>query len=586
MRHNMKKIAALTVAAAMVCSLASGCGASKLDGTKTVVTVNGTEIPMGVLSVAVRSEQAQMENIYKMYFGAGMSIWDGADEEEGTYGNATVKNILKQLELGVISKEKASEYGVEIPEELSSSMKEAAKAFMAANSEETLAELAVTEDQVVQYLELETYRDMVYHEYVERAEVVVTDEEANQTSFLYTSIPVDADEETAEEEEETTAEPAEAVETPKAEEETAEAAETPKAEEEAAEAPAEVSATPEAEEAAEPSVTPEAEEAAEVSVTPEAEEAAEPSATPEAEEAAEPSATPGAEEAAEVSVTPEAEEAAEVSVTPGAEEAAEVSVTPEASVTPAVVSVVPEVSEAPAEEEAPAMTAAEKAQKVLEVYNGNTDADQTALREAVQAVDDSLYVYSGHFTTASEDNDTSYPDAVLEVLRSLTDGQVGTEVIETEDNLYVVRLEKVLDEDQTESTRTSLENTKKQDAYTEESDKWIADASIKVADKVLKKLTLTDKHTFTVITPEPEETEEADGETVEDFDEEAVEVIDDMEDTAEEAGEIVEDAADAAEDTVDAAAETAAEAAETAEETADAAAETAETAADTGKASN
>ncbi|MBQ1311352.1 MAG: hypothetical protein IIY55_05820 [Blautia sp.] len=582
----MKKIAALTVAAAMVCSLASGCGASKLDGTKTVVTVNGTEIPMGVLSVAVRSEQAQMENIYKMYFGAGMSIWDGADEEEGTYGNATVKNILKQLELGVISKEKASEYGVEIPEELSSSMKEAAKAFMAANSEETLAELAVTEDQVVQYLELETYRDMVYHEYVERAEVVVTDEEANQTSFLYTSIPVDADEETAEEEEETTAEPAEAVETPKAEEETAEAAETPKAEEEAAEAPAEVSATPEAEEAAEPSVTPEAEEAAEVSVTPEAEEAAEPSATPEAEEAAEPSATPGAEEAAEVSVTPEAEEAAEVSVTPGAEEAAEVSVTPEASVTPAVVSVVPEVSEAPAEEEAPAITAAEKAQKVLEVYNGNTDADQTALREAVQAVDDSLYVYSGHFTTASEDNDTSYPDAVLEVLRSLTDGQVGTEVIETEDNLYVVRLEKVLDEDQTESTRTSLENTKKQDAYTEESDKWIADASIKVADKVLKKLTLTDKHTFTVITPEPEETEEADGETVEDFDEEAVEVIDDMEDTAEEAGEIVEDAADAAEDTVDAAAETAAEAAETAEETADAAAETAETAADTGKASN
>ena len=285
-------------------------------------------------------------------------------------------------------------------------------------------------------------------------------------------------------------------------------------------------------------------------------------------------------------MTPEAEEAAEVSVTPGAEEAAEVSVTPEASVTPAVVSVVPEVSEAPAEEEAPAMTAAEKAQKVLEVYNGNTDADQTALREAVQAVDDSLYVYSGHFTTASEDNDTSYPDAVLEVLRSLTDGQVGTEVIETEDNLYVVRLEKVLDEDQTESTRTSLENTKKQDAYTEESDKWIADASIKVADKVLKKLTLTDKHTFTVITPEPEETEEADGETVEDFDEEAVEVIDDMEDTAEEAGEIVEDAADAAEDTVDAAAETAAEAAETAEETADAAAETAETAADTGKASN
>ena len=263
MRHNMKKIAALTVAAAMVCSLASGCGASKLDGTKTVVTVNGTEIPMGVLSVAVRSEQAQMENIYKMYFGAGMSIWDGADEEEGTYGNATVKNILKQVELGVISKEKASEYGVEIPEELSSSMKEAAKAFMAANSEETLAELAVTEDQVVQYLELETYRDMVYHEYVERAEVVVTDEEANQTSFLYTSIPVDSDEETAAgEEEETTEEPAEAAETPKAEGEAAEVSATPEAEE-----AAEVSATPEAEEAAEVSVTPEAEETAEVSVT-------------------------------------------------------------------------------------------------------------------------------------------------------------------------------------------------------------------------------------------------------------------------------------------------------------------------------
>ena len=57
-----------------------------------------------------------------------------------------------------IMKAKAADYDVELTDEDEKAIAEAAASFMEANSEETIADLAVTEDQVKTYLELQTYK--------------------------------------------------------------------------------------------------------------------------------------------------------------------------------------------------------------------------------------------------------------------------------------------------------------------------------------------------------------------------------------------------------------------------------------------
>ena len=61
------------------------------------------------------------------------------------------------------------------------------------NDEDTLKELAVSEDQVKTLLELETYRQRIYDPIRNEAEVNITDEEAQQSSFSYVSISISGD---------------------------------------------------------------------------------------------------------------------------------------------------------------------------------------------------------------------------------------------------------------------------------------------------------------------------------------------------------------------------------------------------------
>ena len=96
------------------------------------------------------------------------------------------------------------------------------------------------------------------------------------------------------------------------------------------------------------------------------------------------------------------------------------------------------------------------------------------------------------------------------MLRGLTEGEVASDIIETDTGYYVVRLDKVLDEDATASKRESLKSSKEEDYYTETTDGWLDDADVKEVKKVLKTLKITDSHTFTAptATPTPEVTEE------------------------------------------------------------------------------
>lgn len=362
MRRAAGRTIAAVLAGVLTAGMLTGCSVGKsdekLDGTKTVATVDGTEIPMGVVSIAARQQQAQMDAMYASFTGSGVNIWDTvADEESGeTYGEQAVKDTLKQVELMYIMKDKAADYKVEVTEEDEKAIAEAAKAFIEANSEETIAELAVTEEQVKTYLELQTYRQRMYDAIMDEAEVEVTDEEANQSSFTYVSISTSGEEITEDDKKQKK----------------------------------------------------------------------------------------------------------------------------------------------------------EQAQEILDKMKEDPTGDMS---EVAKAADESYSALTGTFTTAEskeEDEDSAYyPNEVLEVLRGLKEGEMAPEVIETDTGYYVVRLDKKLDEEATESKRESLESEKRTEYYTETTEKWLEDAEIKADDKVLETLKITDTHKFTLKMPEVTETPEA-----------------------------------------------------------------------------
>lgn len=367
MKEMTKKTAVVAMAGIMAAGMLTGCGEKKLDGSKTVATVDGTKIPLGVVSLSVREGQMQTEAMYRSYMGGSdFDIWDTEAEKGKTYGEQAVEESLKDVELMYIMKAKAADYDVELTDEDEKAIAEAAASFMEANSEETIADLAVTEDQVKTYLELQTYKQKIHDPIVADVDKNVSDEEAQQSSFEYVSVSTAdlSDDEIKEKKED--------------------------------------------------------------------------------------------------------------------------------------------------------------AQKILDDLKADPDGD---FSEIAKSVDDSYSSLSGTFDAneTSEDEDTddedaddgsssysgTYPEEVIDVLRTLDDGEVASDIIETDTAYYVVKLNKKDDEEATETKKESIISTREQTLYTDTTEKWLDDADIKEKKKVLKTLKVTDNHKYVAPTATPAPTEEA-----------------------------------------------------------------------------
>lgn len=368
MKKVIKRTAVTALTGIMAAGMLTGCGDKAVDGTQTVATVDGTEVPMGILSLMARENQAQTEAMYASFMGGStgsFSIWEQDAEKGKTYGEQAVEQTLKDLELMYIMKEKAADYNIEVTEDDQTAIAEAASQFMSANTEDTLKDLAVTEDQVKTYLELETYKQRIHDPLVADVDTNVSDEEAQQSSFTYVSIST-----------------------------------------------------------------------------------------------------------------------ADLS-------------------------------------DDEIKTKKEDAQKILDAMTKDPTADMS---ETAQSVDKSYSALTGSFDANVQDSDdkededasaSSYPDEVLDVLRTLNDGEVGPDVIETDSAYYVVRLDKKNDETATKNKKESIINTRKDKLYTETTDKWLEDADVTVDKKVLKTLKIKDNHKYTIATATPEATEEVTEEATE-----------------------------------------------------------------------
>ena len=367
MKEMTKKTAVVAMAGIMAAGMLTGCGEKKLDGSKTVATVDGTEIPLGVVSLSVRDGQMQTEAMYRSYMGGSdFDIWDTEAEKGKTYGEQLVEQALEDVELMYIMKEKAADYDVELTDDDEKAIEEAAASFMEANSDEAIADLAVTEDQVKTFLELETYKQRIHDPIIADVDKDVSDEEAQQSSFEYVSVSTAdlSDDEIKEKKED--------------------------------------------------------------------------------------------------------------------------------------------------------------AQKILDGLKADPDGD---FSEIAKSVDDSYSSLSGTFDAneTSEDEDTddedadedsssysgTYPEEVIDVLRTLDDGEVSSDIIETDTAYYVVKLDKKDDEEATETKKESIISTREQTLYTDTTEKWLDDADIKEEKKVLKTLKVTDNHKYVAPTATPAPTEEA-----------------------------------------------------------------------------
>ena len=355
MKNSAKKVAVTALVCVTAAGMMTGCGNKKLDGTKTAVTVNKQEIPLGVVSLAARMQQAQAEAMYKMYLGGGddMSIWSTkmGDDSDETYGENAVTTTVESIEKMCLEKEHASEYDVEITEDEQKALEEAAKNFIAANSAETIAELAVDEDMVKTFLELETY-DVKMKEAIEAtADIKLDEKEYQQMAFSYASVRVSGDNLTDDD----------------------------------------------------------------------------------------------------------------------------------------------------------IKTNKENIQKFFDKIKEDPTADFSTLGDEIST---DMTATSGTCPTYEEGDDSAangdaYPDDVRNALRKLEEGELNSEIIKTDSIWYVVRLDSKDDENATDSKKESLTSTKKDDFYNDTTDGWVKKADIKEESKLIKKIKITDNHSFTIQTPTP-----------------------------------------------------------------------------------
>lgn len=347
------QIAAGVLAAFLAAGTLTGCG--KLDGTKTVATIDGETVTLGLASYMTRDQQAQTESYYQMLaqsygIDASSGLWDGEGDDGKTYGESAKDDVMDNIKMLYVLRAHAADYDVTISDEEQQKIEEAAKTFMEENDASVIEELAVSESDIVTYLELMTYRQKMHDPMVADVDQEVSDEEANQTRITMAKIST--------------------------------------------------------------------------------------------------AGTETDDDGNTIDLTDE--EKAEKK---------------------------------------------ELAEQLLEKVEASDDVAEADISSLASELSEDITVTSPTFTTAGGEDevlDQSVRDAAVK----LDEGEVASDVIEGEDAYYVVRLDKMLDEDATQSKKDSIISDREQEAYNNLLDEWEEAVDMQIDEGVWKKLKVTDSKSF------------------------------------------------------------------------------------------
>ena len=204
------------------------------------------------------------------------------------------------------------------------------------------------------------------------------------------------------------------------------------------------------------------------------------------------------------------------------------------------------------------------AQAILDKLLAAEDPATADVSALAKEVNEEYNSFTGSFTV-SDHTDTTLDAKVVEAVADLKDGEVVKEPVISDDgqSFYVVRMDKVFDQDATDTERKSRIIDRKQDKYDEVTDGWVEEAKDKttVNDKAWAKVKITDQEPFMLKLPAPEETTE---------DEDASEQHEKEEEVSDNAAAETSDTAEASEETAESAEGEAAEAEATEGEAAEA----------------
>lgn len=201
---KLKRITAFLLSAVMAATLLAGCGG--INKAKTVATLNGEPITLGIANFTARFQQANSDDLYRQLWGE--NVWATDMFGSGT----TMQDSFKEDAITAVQdmytlKLHMEDYGIQLSEEEKTAIEKAAGEFMDANGKDAIEALGATEEIVEEYLTLVTIREKMYDAIVAEADTNVSDEEAKTSSYSYVLINKESTEtETAESTEATEAE--------------------------------------------------------------------------------------------------------------------------------------------------------------------------------------------------------------------------------------------------------------------------------------------------------------------------------------------------------------------------------------------
>ena len=180
---KLKRLAALALSGVICFTTLFGCGANAQD---TIATLGEENVNFGVANFLVKYQKASVDDYYALY--ASMygveSLWDVDTSGSGSTTEQEFKaSAMKLLHDMYTLKAHMADYGVEITAEDEAAIKEAANAFLAANSAEAIEEFGANEEIVAELLTLYTIQAKMFQAIVVDADHEVSDEDANMRGY-------------------------------------------------------------------------------------------------------------------------------------------------------------------------------------------------------------------------------------------------------------------------------------------------------------------------------------------------------------------------------------------------------------------
>lgn len=191
---KVKRLTACMLAGAMALSVAlTGCG--RIDADAVGATLDGKEISLGFMNFMARYQQMNYDAYMLSYYGTDMWSQVVTEEEKDDDGNVTkpaqtmeesVKEaVAENIELLYLLEAHMADYNVEITDEETAAIEEAAKKFMADNSKKAIKQMGATEEYVKEMLRLSTIQQKVKDAVYDASTATVTEEEAAQRTYSY-----------------------------------------------------------------------------------------------------------------------------------------------------------------------------------------------------------------------------------------------------------------------------------------------------------------------------------------------------------------------------------------------------------------